>query len=68
MERPRIESLARCEWVLTARNVVLLGPVGTGKTHLAIALTIAAIGRGHGALLFWASDLVRTLTEACDAR
>ncbi len=68
VERPRIENLARCEWVSTARNVVLLGPVGTGKTHLAIALTMAAIGRGHGALFFRASDLVRTLTEARDAR
>lgn len=68
VERPRVEALARCEWVPAARNVVLLGPVGTGKTHLAIALAIEAIRRGHSALFFRASDLVRTLTEARDAR
>lgn len=68
VERPRLEELARCAWVPAARNVVLLGPVGTGKTHLAIALAIEAIRRGHAALFFRASDLVRTLTEARDAR
>ena len=51
-----------------SRNVVLLGPVGTGKTHLATALGIEAIKRGHHVAFFRASDLVRALTEARDAR
>lgn len=68
LDRARIEDLARGAWVPAARNIVFLGPVGTGKTHLAIALGIAAIQRGYGALFFRASDLVRTLTEARDGR
>jgi DNA replication protein DnaC len=60
--------LARCEWVRKANNVLLVGPIGTGKTHLAIALgTEAAKQRFHVA--FWrAADLVRTLVEARDKR
>jgi DNA replication protein DnaC len=46
----------------------LLGPVGTGKTHLATALGIEAIKRGRHVAFFRASDLVRALTEARDAR
>jgi DNA replication protein DnaC len=60
--------LARGEWIGRAENVLLAGPIGTGKTHLAIALGIeAARQRRHVA--FWrAADLVRALIEARDAR
>lgn len=68
LERVRVEDLAQGNWITGSRNVVLLGPVGTGKTHIAIALAIEAIKRGHGAVFWRASDLVRTLTEARDSR
>ncbi len=68
LERARVEDLGRCAWVPTARNVVLLGPVGTGKTHLATALAVEAIRRGHHVAFYRASDLVRALIEARDAR
>jgi DNA replication protein DnaC len=68
LERARVEDLGRCAWIAAARNVVFLGPVGTGKTHLATALAIEAIKRGHHVAFFRASDLVRALTEARDAR
>src|SRR6202044_2934909 len=68
LERARVEDLARCAWVDAARNIVLVGPVGTGKTHLATALGIEAIKSGHHVLFYRASDLVRPLIEARDAR
>lgn len=68
LERARVEDLARCAWLDAARNIVLVGPVGTGKTHLATALGIEAIKRGHHVLFYRASDLVRALLEARDAR
>lgn len=68
LERARVEDLGRCAWIPAARNVVLIGPVGTGKTHLATALGVEAIKRGHNVAFFRASDLVRALTEARDAR
>ena len=68
IEAAQILELARGEWLTRAENVLLVGPIGTGKTHLAIALGMeAARQRRHVA--FWrAADLVRTLVEARDAR
>jgi DNA replication protein DnaC len=68
LERARVDDLGRCAWVPTARNLVLLGPVGTGKTHLVTALAIEAIKRGHHVAFYRASDLVRALLEARDTR
>lgn len=68
LDANQIVELARCEWVRKSDNVLLVGPIGTGKTHLAIALgTEAAKQRLHVA--FWrAADLVRSLVEARDKR
>lgn len=68
LDAPLVLELARGAWIERAENVLFAGPVGTGKTHLAIALGIeAARQRRHVA--FWrAADLVRTLLEARDAR
>ncbi len=68
LDASHFAELARCEWVRKANNVLLVGPIGTGKTHLAIALgTETAKQRLH--VGFWrAADLVRTLVEARDTR
>ena len=44
--------------------MVLLGPPGTGKTHLAIALGVIAARRGHRVLFATATDWVARLQEA----
>jgi DNA replication protein DnaC len=38
----QIHALARGEWVTAPENLILAGPIGTGKTHLAIALGVEA--------------------------
>jgi DNA replication protein DnaC len=59
-------TLARGEWIARAENLLLVGPIGTGKTHLAIALGVEAC-RQRRHVAFWrAADLVRTLCEARD--
>ena len=45
-------------------NVLLLGPPGVGKTHLAIALALRAIENGHGAYFVRAYDLMEDLRKA----
>ena len=46
------------------RNVVLYGPVGTGKTHLAIALGLQACERGRAVHFYTVTDLVLRLSDA----
>lgn len=63
-----IAELARGGWIERAENVLLAGPIGTGKTHLAIALAIEAARQRRRVMFTRAADLVRTLVEARDAR
>ncbi|HVS68911.1 MAG TPA: IS21-like element helper ATPase IstB [Mycobacteriales bacterium] len=62
--RAQIGALASGAFLTEARNVVLLGPPGTGKTHLAIALGIAAARAGHRVLFATATDWITRLTDA----
>ena len=62
--RQQIAALASGGFLLEAQNVVLLGPPGTGKTHLATALGIVAARHGHRVLFGTATDWVTRLTEA----
>ena len=60
--------LATCAFVDRGDNVVFVGPVVTGKTHLAIALGMEACRRRKRVLFTSAAALVRQLLEARDAR
>lgn len=49
LSEPRIRELATLGFVQTATNIVLLGPPGVGKTHLALALLARALEAGYSA-------------------
>jgi DNA replication protein DnaC len=57
--------LARCEFLTRGENLLLLGNSGTGKTHIALALGLAACQRGRH-VRFTAAALVSGLIEARD--
>jgi DNA replication protein DnaC len=62
--RPQIGALASGAFLTEARNIVLLGPPGTGKTHLATALGVVAARAGNRVLFATATDWVTRLTDA----
>ena len=64
----QIAELARGEWIGRAHNVIFAGPIGSGKTHLAIALGVEAARQRRRVLFTRAADVVRSLLEARDAR
>jgi DNA replication protein DnaC len=64
LNRDTIAHLATAQFISKAENVVLLGPPGTGKTHLSIGLGIAAAQHGHRVLFATAVDWVARLHTA----
>ncbi len=62
--RQQVAALASGGFLTEARNVVLLGPPGTGKTHLATGLAIRACQAGHRVLFATAAQWVARLAEA----
>src|SRR5581483_11499281 len=53
--------LASLEWIRAGENPVLVGPAGTGKSHMLVALGHAAVDAGHRVRYFSAAELVDTL-------
>jgi len=56
--------LASLEWVRAKENTTLIGPAGTGKSHVLVALGVAAVEAGHRVRYFTAAELVETLYRA----
>jgi len=63
-DRNLIAHLGTSVFVTEGKNVVLLGPPGTGKTHLAVALGVQAAKHGHRVLFDTATGWVARLQEA----
>ncbi|TSA50625.1 hypothetical protein D4R47_01950 [archaeon] len=66
--KQQVIELSSCAYIEAAENVVIAGPIGTGKTHLATALGVEAARRRYRVVFTRAADLVRDLLEARDAR
>ena len=59
--RATFDYLATLEWIAAKENLVLVGPAGTGKSHLLVALGLAAVEAGSRVRYLTATDLVETL-------
>ena len=64
VDRTQVRELAGLSFVERAENVVLLGPPGVGKTHLAIALGVKAVEAGHSVLFLTLESLMGRLVRA----
>lgn len=60
--------LARCDYIDRRENVLALGNSGTGKTHIALALGLAACQKGYRVRFATAAGLVHELIEARDEK
>jgi DNA replication protein DnaC len=58
VERSRIETLATCQWIRENRTLLIQGPPGVGKTHLAVALAVKAIEHGFGVVFYRLDELL----------
>ena len=68
LNRMLVLELARCEYVERRENVIALGNSGTGKTHIALGLGLAACQRGLSVGFTTAAALVHELLEARDEK
>jgi DNA replication protein DnaC len=58
---PTLDYLASLEWIRAKENLCLVGPAGTGKSHVLVAVGVAAVHAGHKVRYFTAADLTEAL-------
>ena len=68
VNKPLILDLARGDYLTKRENILLVGPSGTGKTHLATALAMAACAQGKRVRFWRVTELITTLREADQER
>jgi len=68
LNKPLVMELARCEYMDRYENIIALGPSGTGKTHIALGLGLAACQKGLKVRFITAAALVHELIEANDEK
>ena len=68
LNKMQVLEMARCEWIERRENAIALGPSGTGKTHVALGLGLAACQKGLSVGFTTAAALVSEMMEARDER
>ena len=68
LNKALVMELARCEYIQHRENVIAVGNSGTGKTHVALGLGLAACQRGMSVGFTTAAGLVHEMMEARDER
>lgn len=66
VERSRIETLGTCAWIRENHNLLLQGPPGVGKTHLAVSLGVRAVENGFGVIFYRLEDLLAAMKRDAD--
>jgi DNA replication protein DnaC len=66
VERSRIETLGTCAWIRESHNLLLQGPPGVGKSHLAVSLGIRAIENAFGVIFYRLEDLLALMKRDAD--
>ena len=64
IDKKQVQTLASCHFIEHGDNVLVLGPPGVGKTHLAVGLGLKAIEHGYRVLFTTAAAMIAKLTAA----
>jgi DNA replication protein DnaC len=64
IKKQAITELTTCRFIEKKTNIVFIGQPGTGKTHLSVALGLAALGRGKTVLFTTLWDMITTLQQS----
>jgi len=64
LDKKQIQTLATCHFIEHGENLLILGPPGVGKTHLAVGLGLKAIEHGYRVLFTTAAAMIAKLTAA----
>ena len=63
VKKSQIETLATCAWIRDKETLLLQGPPGVGKTHLAVALGVKAVENGFSVAFYRLDDLLHVLKQ-----
>ena len=66
IDRSRVETLGTCSWIRDNYTVLLQGPPGVGKTHLAVALGVRAVECGFSVAFYRLEELMSALRRDSD--
>ena len=66
VEKSRIETLATCAWIREHATVLIQGPPGVGKTHLAVGLGVKAVENGFSVAFYRFDDLLHLMKQDAD--
>lgn len=66
IDKKRVETLATCAYIREHENVILSGPPGVGKTHLARGLGIRAVQQGFSVGFYRLEDLMHAMKRDAD--
>jgi DNA replication protein DnaC len=64
LDKKQVQTLATCRFIEHGENLLILGPPGVGKTHLAVGLGLKAIEHGYRVLFTTAAAMIAKLTAA----